>query len=56
MTAAVKKIVSEVKQLQEAELNELLAWLAEYQFSKMDSWDQQIAADSRPDLDGYHQP
>ena len=48
MTTAVKRIVNEVRQLRRAELDELLAWLADYQLSEMDAWDQEIAADSRP--------
>ena len=48
MTTAVQKIVDEVRQLRKAELDELLAWLADYQLSEMDAWDQEIAADSLP--------
>ena len=48
MTKAVEKIVSEVKALPEAEREELLAWLADFESERMDTWDQKIAADSRP--------
>lgn len=48
MTTAVQRIVDEVRQLRKAELDELLTWLADYQLSEMDAWDQEIAADSLP--------
>ena len=48
MTSVVAKIVDDVKQLDKAELDELLAWLAEYELSQMDAWDREIERDSRP--------
>ncbi len=48
MTRTVEKIAAEVSSLPEAELDELLAWLAEFESQRMDSWDQTIAADSKP--------
>jgi hypothetical protein len=48
MTKSVEKIAAEVSALPEAELDELLAWLAEFESKHTDSWDQAIAADSKP--------
>lgn len=48
MTRSVEKIAAEVSSLPEAELDELLAWLAEFESQRMDSWDQTMAADSKP--------
>jgi hypothetical protein len=48
MTRTVEKIVAEVSALPEAELNELLDWLADFESQRMDSWDRTIAADSKP--------
>ena len=48
MTKTVEKIAAEVSSLPETELDELLAWLAEFESQRMDSWDQTMAADSKP--------
>jgi len=48
MTRTVEKIAAEVSALPEAELDELLAWLADFESQRMDSWDKAIAADSKP--------
>ncbi|MBN2466002.1 hypothetical protein JXD38_10320 [candidate division WOR-3 bacterium] len=48
MTRIVEKIAAEVSALPEAELNELLDWLADFESQRMDSWDKAIAADSKP--------
>ncbi len=48
MTRTVEKIAAEVSSLPEDELEELLAWLAEFESQRMDSWDKAIAADSKP--------
>jgi hypothetical protein len=48
MTRTVEKIAAEVSALPDAELDELLAWLAEFESQRMDSWDKEIAADSLP--------
>jgi hypothetical protein len=48
MTRTVEKIVAEVSALPEAELNELLDWLADFESQRMDSWDRTMAADSKP--------
>jgi hypothetical protein len=37
-----------VSALPEAELDELLAWLADFESRHTDSWDKAIAADSKP--------
>jgi hypothetical protein len=54
MTRTVEKIASDVKALPDAELDELLAWLADFEAERMDAWDKTIAADSKPGgrLDG----
>jgi hypothetical protein len=48
MTRIVEKIAAEVSALPDAELDELLAWLADFESKRMDSWDKEIAADSLP--------
>jgi hypothetical protein len=48
MTRSVERIAAEVSALPEAELDELLAWLADFESQRMDSWDKAIAADSKP--------
>ena len=48
MTQTVEKIAREVKALPDAELDELLGWLLDFETQRMDAWDQQIVADSRP--------
>ncbi len=42
MTAAVEKIAAEVKSLPKAELDEFLAWLAEYELQQPDQWDEEM--------------
>jgi len=41
-------IAAEVSALPEPELEELLAWLADFESRRMDAWDTEIAADSQP--------
>ena len=48
MTTAVEKIVDEVKSLPRAQLDEFLAWLAEYELQQPDDLDQEMARDSLP--------
>ena len=48
MTHTVEKIINDVKTLPDAELDELLSWLADFEAERMDAWDRTIAADSRP--------
>ena len=48
MSATVEKIAEEVRALPEKELDEFLAWLAEYELEHPDRWDKQIARDSQP--------
>jgi len=48
MTRTVEKIAAEVSALPDAELDELLAWLAEFESQRMDSWDKEIAEDALP--------
>lgn len=48
MTAAVERIVEDVQRLERHELDELLAWLADYELAEMDEWDREIERDSRP--------
>jgi len=48
MTKTVEKIAAELSALEDAEMEELLAWLADFEAQRMDAWDQAIAADCRP--------
>ena len=48
MTATVEKIADEVKSLPRAQLDELLAWLAEYELQQPDEWDKAMERDSQP--------
>jgi hypothetical protein len=48
MTATVERIADEVKSLPRAQLDELLAWLAEYELQQPDEWDKEMERDSRP--------
>jgi hypothetical protein len=45
MTAVVERIAGEVKALPRAQLDEFLAWLADYEFQQ---WDDELARDSQP--------
>jgi len=48
MTATVERIADEVKSLPRAQLDELLAWLAEYELQQPDEWDKAMERDSQP--------
>jgi hypothetical protein len=48
MTAIVERIADEVRSLPRAQLDELLAWLAEYEIQQPDEWDKVIERDSQP--------
>ncbi|UCG42508.1 MAG: hypothetical protein JSU73_11665 [candidate division WOR-3 bacterium] len=48
MTRTVEKIADEVKALPEEQLEEFLAWLADFEAERLDSWETEVAADSRP--------
>jgi hypothetical protein len=48
MTATVEKIADEVKSLPRAQLDELLAWLADYELQQSDEWDKAMDRDSQP--------
>jgi len=48
MTATVEKIADEVKALPEEELDEFLAWLADYELAHPDRWDREVERDSQP--------
>jgi hypothetical protein len=48
MTVAVERIVDEVKSLPQAQREELLAWLAEYELQQVDEWDAAIERDAQP--------
>ncbi len=47
MKAAVRRIADQVKALPENELEEFLAWLAEYGAGRADGWDREIERDSQ---------
>lgn len=48
MTATVQKLAAEVKSLPAEELEEFLAWLAEFEAAQPDSWDKEIERDALP--------
>jgi hypothetical protein len=48
MTTAVEEIADEVRSLPKAELDEFLAWLAEYELQQSDEWDKEIQRDCQP--------
>jgi hypothetical protein len=48
MTATVEKLVGQVKSLPRAQLDEFLAWLAEYELQHPDDWDKEMERDSLP--------
>jgi len=48
MTTTVEKLANEVRALPQAELDQFLSWLAQYQSEQMDDWDRQIACDAQP--------
>jgi len=48
MTTNVEQIAEKVKALPENELDEFLAWLADYEANPTDAWDHEIARDSQP--------
>ena len=49
MTAVVEKLVDEVRSLPRAQLDEFLAWLAEYELRQPDDWDREMERDCLPD-------
>ncbi len=48
MTAKVQRIAAEVSALADQEMEEFLAWLADYELRQADAWDAAIASDSQP--------
>jgi hypothetical protein len=48
MSAMVQKIAEEVRSLPRAQLDELLAWLADYELQQSDEWDKAMERDSQP--------
>ena len=49
MSSTVQKLADEVRALPSEQLEEFLAWLAEFESGRMDDWDKQLARDSAPD-------
>jgi hypothetical protein len=49
MSSTVQKIADEVRALPSEQLDEFLAWVAEFESGRMDDWDEQLARDSAPD-------
>jgi hypothetical protein len=43
-----EQIAEQVKSLPVSEREELLSWLAEFEFGQINSWDADIARDSQP--------
>ncbi len=48
MITRVEKIVDEVKALPQQELDEFLAWLADYELTHPDRWEKDLERDSQP--------
>jgi hypothetical protein len=48
MTAIVEKLAEEVKSLRRAQLDEFLAWLAEFELQQPDDWDKEMEQDALP--------
>ena len=48
MTKTVEKIVQEVKSLPAKQLEEFLAWFADFESQRMDDWDKAVARDCGP--------
>ncbi|MCE5269442.1 MAG: hypothetical protein LLG00_16320 [Planctomycetaceae bacterium] len=48
MTIAVEKIVDQVRALPKSDLDEFLAWLAEYELQQSDEWDREMQCDRQP--------
>ena len=48
MTTAVEKLADEVRSLPRADLDEFLAWLADYELQDSDEWDREMERDSQP--------
>jgi hypothetical protein len=49
VTHVVEKLANEVRALPAEQLEEFLAWLADFEAGRMDAWDSKLARDSRPD-------
>ena len=48
MTTKVEEIAKQVKALPDAEREEFLSWLADFEAAHSDDWDKEIARDSQP--------
>ncbi len=48
MTKTVEKLADKVKALPEEQLEEFLAWLADFEAERLDSWETEVSTDSRP--------
>jgi hypothetical protein len=48
LTTHIEQIAEQVKSLPVSEREELLSWLAEFEFGQTNSWDADIARDSQP--------
>ena len=48
MTVNVQKIAEQVKALPKKELDEFLAWLADFELEHADAWDRELERDSQP--------
>lgn len=48
MTPTVARIADEVTSLPRAQLDEFLAWLADYEREQSDAWDAELERDSQP--------
>ena len=48
MTSSVQRLAEQVKALPEEDLDEFLAWLAQYELEQLDEWDRDIERDAPP--------
>jgi hypothetical protein len=48
MTAIVEKIADQIRSLPRAQLDEFLAWLADYELQRSDEWDKEMEQDCLP--------
>jgi hypothetical protein len=48
MTSKVEEIAEQVKALPDAEREEFLSWLADFEMEHSNDWDKEIARDSQP--------
>jgi hypothetical protein len=48
MTSIVEKIADQIRSLPKEQLDEFLAWLADYELQRSDDWDKEMEQDCVP--------